>query len=143
MKVLANDSVEIISELTTAPRIEIVHDLNEMAKYNRETTLHICNCTRLCMRDKPVAFAPAMAARFAATLSELFTTICNGRVGCPDYFPFFANLLPSPISWILCFWLVQNCLSPHTACLTCCTFSVLNQSCSGTDITLSGPNFTS
>ena len=30
MKVLAKDSVKIISELTTAPRIEIEHDLNEM-----------------------------------------------------------------------------------------------------------------
>ena len=78
---------------------------------------------------KSVAFAPAKAARLSARLSELFTTFCNGRVGCSDDFPFFANL--SPVSWIFSFWLAQNCLSPHTACLICCTFCVLNQSCSG------------
>ena len=47
MKVLAKDKVKIISEPTAALRIDIEHDLNEMVKCNRETTLHICNCTRL------------------------------------------------------------------------------------------------
>ena len=51
---------------------------------------------------KPVAFALATAVRLAATLSELFTTFCSGRVGCPNDFPFSANLLPPPVSWIVC-----------------------------------------
>ena len=32
-----------------------------------------------------------MAGRLAATFSELFTTLCNGRDGCPEDFPFLTN----------------------------------------------------
>lgn len=41
MKVFAKDSVEIVSELTIAPRIEIVHDWNEMVKYNIKLTSYL------------------------------------------------------------------------------------------------------
>ena len=41
MKALAKDSVEIISELTTAPRIEIEHVLSKMVKNKRNYTSHL------------------------------------------------------------------------------------------------------
>ena len=69
MKVLAKDSIEILSELNTAPRIEMsmisVRWLNITEKLHFTfATAQGCSC-----ETKPVAFVPAMAVKLAATLS--------------------------------------------------------------------------
>lgn len=75
---------------------------NDKRSFQRLLTPHICSCIKLSMPFQTCSICICHNRQTCMdTFSELFTTLCNGGVGCPEDFPFLTNLFPTPVSWTL------------------------------------------